>query len=539
MEKTFHNMDSGINWTPEIGMEFNTLEEAWKHWVNYGKQMGFGVRKHFANKSKLDGEITSRGFVCSKEGVRQIDKRNVRTHREETRTNCPVRLCINLDRETGKYGVYDFVYEHNHILHLPETTYKMQSKQKGSSGQAFPRNLAYASRILPKETHESMLGDTSQNMDTRIDWIPKMGMEFDTLEEAWKHWEKYGKHMGFNVRKHFANKSKIDGEITSRGFVCSKEGVRQTDKRNYQTHREETRTNCSVRLSVNLDRETRKYKVYDFVLEHNHILCPPENMGQLDRNMSGVQDFTIDLTHTSGIKPKAAPELMCREADGRANLGYIDLNHRIVNLGMGVDSVGSSDEGDLVVCGKGPAVEPYVGMEFESEEAAKEFYDDYARCIGFVMRVDECRRSGVDKRIISRRFSCNKQGFYVKARDESRRIQKPQPSMGEGCKAMMLVEVHKSGKWIVTSIVKDHGHPLVVSGHPSRGSLDSRERRIQELTMELQRQDRLCELYRELLLSFLENVEEQTELLSRKVEVVVNDVRELESRDRSPKAFTK
>ncbi|XP_040992380.1 protein FAR1-RELATED SEQUENCE 7-like [Juglans microcarpa x Juglans regia] len=537
MEKTFHNMDSGINWTPEIGMEFNTLEEAWKHWVNYGKQMGFGVRKHFANKSKLDGEITSRGFVCSKEGVRQIDKRNVRTHREETRTKCPVRLCINIDRETGKYGVYDFVCGHNHILHLPETTYKMQSKQKLSSVQAFPRNLAYASRIWPKETHE--LGDTSQNMDTRIDWIPKMGMDFDTLEEAWKHWEKYGKQMGFNVRKHFANKSKIDGEITSRGFVCSKEGVRQTDKRNYQTHREETRTNCPVRLSVNLDRETRKYKVYDFVLEHNHILRPPENMRQLDRNMSGVQDFTIDLTLTSGIKPKAAPELMCREVDGRANLGYIDLNHRIVNLGMGVGSVGSSDEGDLVVCGKGPAVEPYVGMEFESEEAAKEFYDDYARCIGFIMRVDECRRSGVDKRIISRRFSCNKQGFYVKARDESRRIQKPQPSKGEGCKAMMSVEVHKSGKWIVTSIVKDHGHPLVFSGHPSRGSLDSRERRIQELTMELQRQDRLCELYRELLLSFLENVEEQTELLSRKVEIVVNDVRELESRDRSPKAFTK
>lgn len=47
-------------------------------------------------------------------------------------------------------------------------------------------------------------------------------------------------------------------------------------------------------------------------------------------------------------------------------------------------------------------------------------------------------------------------------------------------------------------------------------SQDSRERRIQELTMELQRQDRLCELYRELLLSFLENVKEQTKTFVKK-----------------------
>lgn len=75
-------------------------------------------------------------------------------------------------------------------------------------------------------------------------------------------------------------------------------------------------------------------------------------------------------------------------------------------------------------------------------------------------------------------------------------------------------------------------HPLQVfkvDSFMNLHSQDSRERRIQELTMELHHQDRLCELYRELLLSFLENVEEQTELLSRKVEVVVNDVRELET----------
>ena len=35
-------------------------------------------------------------------------------------------------------------------------------------------------------------------------------------------------------------------------------------------------------------------------------------------------------------------------------------------------------------------------MEFESEDAAKIFYDEYARRLGFVMRVMSCRRSERD-----------------------------------------------------------------------------------------------------------------------------------------------
>ena len=104
---------------------------------------------------------------------------------------------------------------------------------------------------------------SSQNMDTMVDWVPKVGMEFDTLEVAWKYWENYGKQLGFNVQKHYLNKSKIDREITSRRFLCSKEGSRKADKRDHLTNqpRQETRTNCPVWLGVSLVWETGKYKV--------------------------------------------------------------------------------------------------------------------------------------------------------------------------------------------------------------------------------------------------------------------------------------
>lgn len=144
-----------------------------------------------------------------------------------------------------------------------------------------------------------------------------------------------------------------------------------------------------------------------------------------------------------------------------------------VNLDVEVGTNETSGETDLVTNEEGPIPEPYVGMEFESEEAAKAFYDQYARRVGFVVRIDQCRRSEVDKRILSRRFSCNKQGFYLKAKYDYGPSRKPRTSMREGCKAMILVKVDKSGKWIITRFEKDHTHPLIVSERPSWNSVVS------------------------------------------------------------------
>jgi len=47
--------------------------------------------------------------------------------------------------------------------------------------------------------------------------------------------------------------------------------------------------------------------------------------------------------------------------------------------------------------------------------------------------------------------------------------------------------------------------------------------------MELERQDQLCAAYREKLLSFINNVEEETEELSTKIQLVIENVRRAES----------
>lgn len=140
---------------------------------------------------------------------------------------------------------------------------------------------------------------------------------------------------------------------------------------------------------------------------------------------------------------------------------------------MGVRAVETSSRQEMIAYQEEAILEPYQGMEFESEDAAKIFYDDYARRLGFVMRVMSCRRSERDGRILARRLGCNKEGHCVSIRGKFGPNRKPRASTREGCKAMIHVKYDKSGKWVITKFVKEHNHSLVVSPREARQTMVS------------------------------------------------------------------
>lgn len=88
-------------------------------------------------------------------------------------------------------------------------------------------------------------------------------------------------------------------------------------------------------------------------------------------------------------------------------------------------------------------LEPKLGMEFDSEDAAKSFYDEYARRVGFRTKVFPLGHLKPDG-VIS---SC----VLVCARDVSKR------KSSNSCEAMFEVEL-KGDRWVVTRFVKDHSH---------------------------------------------------------------------------------
>ncbi|KAB5515863.1 hypothetical protein DKX38_026511 [Salix brachista] len=229
------------------------------------------------------------------------------------------------------------------------------------------------------------------------------------------------------------------------------------------------------------------------------------------RSKSGMR---IDLSVSVSLIFAASMDV-----DERVDMAESSIGNELVEHGGEL----AEHEGDDMV------VEPHEGMVFDSEDAAKIFYDEYARQIGFVMRVMSCRRSERDGRILARRLGCNKEGYCVSIRGKFGNVRKPRPSTREGCKAMIHVKFDKSGKWVITKFVKDHNHPLVVAPREARQTLDEKDKKIQELTAELRNKKRLCATYQEQLAAFVKIVEDHSEKLSKKVKNVVENLKEFES----------
>ncbi|XP_043805687.1 uncharacterized protein LOC110629521 isoform X1 [Manihot esculenta] len=230
-------------------------------------------------------------------------------------------------------------------------------------------------------------------------------------------------------------------------------------------------------------------------------------------------------------------------------------------------------------------VEPCIGMEFNSRDHAREFYIAYGRHTGFTVRIHHNRRSRVNNMVIGQDFVCSKEGFrekkYIYRKD---RVLPPPPATREGCPAMLRLTLRDGVKWVVTKFIKEHNHTLMSPSRvPWRGSAknfisefdfqrlkktapslsilsqetwrtfwykvvqlsyfwtgwlaarlrDEKDRRIRELTIELnnekQRCKRQCAAYQEQLRMVLAYIEEHTNHLSTKVQDIVNNVKKLEN----------
>ncbi|KAA8550530.1 hypothetical protein F0562_002214 [Nyssa sinensis] len=196
------------------------------------------------------------------------------------------------------------------------------------------------------------------------------------------------------------------------------------------------------------------------------------------------------------------------------------------------------DERGLIIREIDDNVEPYIGMEFESEEAAMVYYDAYAKHIGFIIRVGNCHRSSHDGSVISRRFLCNKEGFRVNNKKVKRlEVRKPREITREGCKAMIMVRKEKSGKWVVTKLETEHSHPLGIhAGKGRRGTIqarpqDEKDKKIRELSTELHRANQQLAECREQLNMVLKDIEWHTNHLTKSIQDIVENVQEIEAED--------
>ncbi|XP_027121779.1 protein FAR1-RELATED SEQUENCE 8-like isoform X1 [Coffea arabica] len=124
------------------------------------------------------------------------------------------------------------------------------------------------------------------------------------------------------------------------------------------------------------------------------------------------------------------------------------------NLDNGIDRDTVIDDQNLV-SGAKDYLPPVVGMEFESYDDAYNYYNCYAKELGFAIRVKSSwtKRNSKEKR--GAVLCCNCEGFKTMKEASSRRKE-----TRTGCLAMIRLRLVESNRWRVDEVKIEHNHPF-------------------------------------------------------------------------------
>lgn len=241
--------------------------------------------------------------------------------------------------------------------------------------------------------------------------IPKVGMEFESEDHAYKCYSRYAVLEGFSIRKDFVNKSRVNGAVVSRRYTCYRQGYRPAKHNvNVRKSRQETRTGCLAHMTI-ARQPNGRFRVTHFEIEHNHEFVTQSTTHMLpsQKRLTFAQAVEADLVNSSRM-------------DGK----------------------------------------PKLGMGFESEDQAYEFYNAYAGRIGFSVRKDYVNRSKIDGAVASRRFTCFREGYRQKDKRDLN-VKRSRKETRIGCLAQLVISRQSDGKYRVTHFEEKHNHELVTA----------------------------------------------------------------------------
>ncbi|KAL9415047.1 hypothetical protein AB3S75_043342 [Citrus x aurantiifolia] len=102
-----------------IGRVFASIEEAETFYFDYAKSIGFSVRKNIM-RTNVQGQVTIRRWVCSKEGKRSKKYLQLRDRKKTakplTRELCRAAFRIRFDHRKGVWVACEWVDTHTHVL---------------------------------------------------------------------------------------------------------------------------------------------------------------------------------------------------------------------------------------------------------------------------------------------------------------------------------------------------------------------------------------------------------------------------------------
>jgi zinc finger SWIM domain-containing protein 3 len=171
--------------------------------------------------------------------------------------------------------------------------------------------------------------ETVVTLLTSKEMTSTLGIEFESKDSAYNFYQEYAKAIGFGNRKGFGHENQYSGIMLDKIFCCSREGKQPKDKRDYNVrkHRAETRCCCATMMKISC-RHGGKYRIVQFVVDHNHELSSPSktHLFRSHQKVTSVQEVEIDMDLSCGINLKETVEFMAKQVGGREKLGFIHVD---------------------------------------------------------------------------------------------------------------------------------------------------------------------------------------------------------------------
>ncbi|XP_077221923.1 protein FAR1-RELATED SEQUENCE 5-like [Tasmannia lanceolata] len=178
------------------------------------------------------------------------------------------------------------------------------------------------------------------------------------------------------------------------------------------------------------------------------------SIDQIDANMLLLIEDT--MSEAKGVNEKVGGDEVVM-VDGGGNLNEAALVEGDNDMGCGGNfSTPIKDDSQ-----SNARIVPFVGLEFENEVAAYQYYNLYALVTGFGIQKAKTATSKKDtKVVIWRRFVCDKEGFRnSNDKRQAGKEVKVRRHKREGCEAKLEIS-RKNGKWVVTAFQPTHCHAL-------------------------------------------------------------------------------
>ncbi|KAJ3692024.1 hypothetical protein LUZ60_012374 [Juncus effusus] len=170
--------------------------------------------------------------------------------------------------------------------------------------------------------------DEKENVETNDDLVkePKVGMFFETLDEAFLFYAIYAKKKGFGTAKRTSKKR--NGLVRNFTFHCCKGGKPKSKAKNPKRPRQQTKTNCPARVNLVRDLDG-KWEISSICLEHNHVFTPRhDNFYRRNRIVSESIKRQLILNDKAGIRLYKTYESLQIQAGGYENLTYLEKDLR-------------------------------------------------------------------------------------------------------------------------------------------------------------------------------------------------------------------